>query len=137
MKKFTTAAFIIAAIIVATPATQVFANKGANKKEVATSNTSNIDVKYLGEKGEYTYLQIELTQQANTPATLRITDGLGESFFTEKVSGRTHTRIVKLLPNEVNSLEVIYSTAAGVSKKAFNISVSNFKSTAIEEVAAN
>jgi hypothetical protein len=133
MKKFTFI-FAMAAIVMAmAPTAATFAKKGNNTKNEIVRN-GNITVKQFGSDDRYVYLQVSLMQNGEKAATFRITDNFGEVLFSDRISTKNHTMMVKFKPEELENIHFELITSEGVYRKELTVEVKTFSSAVVKEV---
>jgi hypothetical protein len=134
MKKTFASAILIATLITMAPA--AFAGEKKEKKKTETTNAdANINVRYMGEDNDFVVLQVVLNKGSKYDAILRISDGLGNELFYERVSSAEHVRYIKVSPDELKNIEVAVSTTEGDLRKKYNLNMSKVNTFKIEEVA--
>jgi hypothetical protein len=135
MKKNFMSAILIATLVTMAPAAFAGINKGATKGETTKSTSSNkIQVQYVSGEDDAVVLQVKLAKANNRTALMRITDGSGEVLYTERITDKSFARYIQVSPEELKSIEIVFDTNEGTSRKRYNLnytSVSNFK---MEEV---
>ena len=135
MKKNFMSAILIASIVTMAPATFAGINNKGKVSETSQSNgTTNIKVQYVSGENDAVVLQVVLEKANNRTAVMRITDTNGEVLYTERISDKTFARYIQVSPEELKSIEIVFETNEGTSRKRYNLnytSVSNFK---MEEV---
>ena len=103
------------------------------EKANAAASVANLEVINLGDKGDYLYLQIDLSQAGNGLSMLRIYDLIGEGLFSETISSKNYRRIFKVSPEEFPTIQIEYFTPDGTVRKKFNLSTITSKSTNLVE----
>jgi hypothetical protein len=135
MKKNFMSAILIATLVTMAPAAFAGINKDNKKSETTKSTSSNkIQVQYVSGEDDAVVLQVKLAKADNRTALMRITDGSGEVLYTERISDKSFARYIQVSPEELKSIEIVFDTFEGTSRKRYNLnytSVSNFK---MEEV---
>ncbi len=135
MKKNFMSAILIATLVTMAPAAFAGINKGDKKGETTkTTNANNIKVQYVGGEENEVVLQIVLGKSDNRAALLRITDGSGEVLYTERISDKTFARYIQVSPDELKSIEVVFETTEGTSRKRYNLNYSTVSNFKMEEV---
>ena len=87
----------------------------------------------LGDKDEFVFLQIDL-QQANAGlSVLRILDANGTGLHSETFNAKSFRRVIKVSPDEFNTIEVVLATAEGITRKRFDLNTVLYKSTQLVE----
>jgi hypothetical protein len=132
MKKHT---FIIAAaamVMALAPASNSF----AREKKKLDANTGNITVKYLESDDRYIYLQVNLLQQDEKPATFRVSDEFGELLYTDRIKSRNHIVTLKLTPGELEKISIELSTAEGTYRKKYALESKAEYTTGVKEVSS-
>jgi hypothetical protein len=135
MKKNFMSAILIATLVTMAPAAFAGINNKEKKSETTKSTSSNnIQVQYVSGEDDAVVLQVVLVKTDNRTALMRITDGSGEVLYTERISDKSFARYIQVSPEELKSIEIVFDTYEGTSRKRYNLnytSVSNFK---MEEV---
>jgi hypothetical protein len=133
------AAIMIAAslIISASPLANVFAGEKAKNKIVAVTAEAapGISTKYLGEKDEAVYIRIALSQPTDDRSYLRIYDISGELLYEEIVTEKNQAKVIKVLPSELSSLNIVYTTGTKETKKLVVINTLETRKYDISETA--
>jgi hypothetical protein len=134
MKKNFMSAILIATLVTMAPA--AFAGINKNKKDDTTksNNTNNIQVQYVTSEDNAVILQVVLGKADNRAALMQITDGNGEVLYTERISDKTFVRYIQVSPDELKSLEIVYNTNEGISRKRYNLNYTNVSNFKMEEV---
>ncbi|MES2773555.1 MAG: hypothetical protein V4722_05200 [Bacteroidota bacterium] len=118
------AAIMIAAslIISASPFASVFAGEKTTSTTVATAEaTPGISTKYLGEKDEQVFIRIALNQPTEQRSYLRIYDYSGVLLYEEVVTGKNQAKVIKVSPEELSSLQIVYTAGNRETKKTVTI----------------
>ncbi len=136
MKKNTVSAIVIAMMISMTPAAFAGNNTTENGKNVDKNNTNSnqVEVSYVAEDDGYLVLLVQLKKEDNKMAILRITDGLGEELYSERIFDNKYSRYIKVSPEELKSLEFVYNTNSGITTKKYNLNVTKIATASINEV---
>jgi len=127
----------IAAAMLATT-TLLFSANAAEKKATpvqATTNSADLQVKYMGESDGYVFMKITLGQAAAQKANIVISDLNGERLFEETVSTKDYTRIIKVSPEELKGLVVNFVSNDNKTSKSFTINTNVTRSYNVTEVA--
>lgn len=130
--KFLMAVAITAITVLATNPAAAKNTKQASKRANATNT---IDVKQYSSDHQYVYLQVQLQQSMNQPATLRISDELGELLFVDKFSTKQYNRLVKINPEELGKIDFTLTTADGSVSKKFKVALKTFSTVTLEELS--
>lgn len=133
MKKYTLIIAIAAMVMAILPAGETFARK-TNTRKTENQPTNNIVVKQYGSDDHFIYLQIQLQQNNDKPATFRIADDNGELLFVDRINTKNHTFIVKFRPEELELMELELTTADAVYRKKFAVQLKTISAAEIEEV---
>jgi hypothetical protein len=96
--------------------------------------TSPISVKVIGTENNFLILAIQLKKTDEKAGLLKISDGVGEVLYTERIMDTTFNRIVKVSPEEVGQIELEYNTNDGISRIKYDLNVTNTVSGSISEV---
>ena len=128
-------AILIATLVTMAPAAFAGINKGDKKGETTKNNTTNnIQVQYVGGEDDAVVLKVVLGKADNRTALMQITDGNGEVLYTERISDKTFVRYIQVSPAELKSLEIVYNTNEGISRKRYNLNYTNVTNFKMEEV---
>ena len=133
MKKFTFIIAMAAIVMAMAPTAATFAKKGNNTKHEIVRN-GNITVKQFGSDDRFVYLQISLAQNADKFATFRITDAFGDLLFSDRISTKNHTMMVKFKPEELENIHLEFIASEGVYRKELTVEVKTFSSAVVKEV---
>jgi len=130
----------IAAVMLATSALFFSANAAEKNEKKATpvqasTNSTNLQVKYMGESDGYVYMKITLDQTAAQKATLVIADLNGEKLYEENINTKDYARVIKVSPDELKGLVVNLVGNDNKTSKSFAISTNVTRSYNVTEVA--
>ncbi len=137
MKKINLSAIMIATIIGFSSSAFAGTINHNGLKPVTFSEkgkSSPIDVKVIGTENNFLILAIQLKKSDEKTGVLRITDGVGEILYTERITDSTFNRIVKVSPEEVGQIELVYDTNDGVSRKKYDLNVTKTVTGSISEI---
>ena len=101
----------------------------------ATSNSTDLQVKYMGESEGYVFMKITLGQTSAQKATIAITDLNGEKLFEENINAKDYSRVIKVSPDELKGLVVNVLSSANKASKSFTINTNVTRSYNVTEVA--
>jgi hypothetical protein len=87
----------------------------------APESTVQAEVKYTGNNPEFIDFEVNLRQQPNQRAVLRIVDDAGHEMYREVINRKDFNRVIRVVKNDYPNLQFIVETAAGQYKKNFNI----------------
>ena len=127
----------IAAAMLATT-TLFFSANAAEKKATpaqSTSNSTDLQVKYMGESEGYVFMKITLGQASAQKATIAISDLNGEKLFEENVNAKDYSRVIKVSPEELKGLVVNVLSNDSKTSKSFTINTNVTRSYNVTEVA--
>ena len=128
MKKFIIGLFLISSV-----STTVMANDNNEKKDANKTAT----VQVIGEKDDFVYVKISFNTNPRLAPSMEVTDGVGETLYTERISDSSFSRMLKFSTSELpGGLEISLMEKGSVVKK-YNVNVSYVKTYALEEVAKN
>ncbi|MEO7310484.1 MAG: hypothetical protein ABIX01_08810 [Chitinophagaceae bacterium] len=131
------AAMLIAAAFVIS--SLPFANAKAGEK-VSTSTVAvneakpGISTRYLGEKDAQVFIRIALNQPTEQKSFLRIYDESGVLLYEEMVTSKNQAKVIKVSPDELSSLQIVYSAGKAEAKKLVVINTVEARRYEIAEV---
>lgn len=79
------------------------------------------EVKYTGNNPEFIDFEVNLRQQPNQRAVLRIVDDAGHEMYREVINRKDFNRVIRVVKNDYPNLQFIVETATGQYRKTFNI----------------
>lgn len=106
-----------------------------NRKEKGQSSNELV-VEPLGQKDGYVFLKLSASKEDDKTARLSINDSEGNQLFSESFSLGSHTRIIKVLPEEISSLEIDFRSTSGNLIKRYVIHTSRIQTFHVEELSA-
>jgi len=125
--------FFIGLILLNSISATVLAN--GNEKEKDAKKTAQVQV--IGEKDDFVYVKVSFTTNPDLAPSMQVTDGVGETLYTERISDSSFSRMLKFSTNELpGGLEISLMEKGAIVKK-YNVNVSYVKTYALEEVAKN
>lgn len=135
MKKLITIIVAIASVSAFIPNTSHATPTKTNKnKTIAANNTdASVVVTNLGQKDDYVFLRIDLQQGNATPSMLRILDGSANELHAETVNGKSFRRIIKILPEEFATIEVVYATKLSTTAKRYDLNTVTYTQVRLVE----
>jgi hypothetical protein len=136
MKQTFVSAIIIAFLVAMAPS-GFAAGKDGREKDSKKESTAkpNVQLNYMGEEDNYVVLQVVLNKSDDKHAKLSISDGLGEELYTERFTQNSFARYIKVSPDELSNIEIVFETINGISRKKYNLNMSMVSTFKLEEVA--
>lgn len=134
MKKINFIVALAIAAFVAVPFSMLSA-KNKPAKEVKSAQTNQIELRHFSSDANFIYLEVSLNQLSDKSATMRISDGFGELLYADRFNGKSVNRILKINPEELNTLQVELSTAEGTIRKKYSLGVKTFSAPVLEEIS--
>lgn len=113
-----------------------FAANSANARTYKKLNTTsnNISVRHLESDDQYIYVQVNLLQNEEKPATLRVIDEYGSLLYTDRIKTRSHVVTLKFRPEDLEKLSIELATSEGLYVKRFAVEMTSTTSTGIKEI---
>lgn len=101
---------------------------------IENEKKSPISVKVIGTENNFLILAIQLRKSDEKAGLLKITDAEGIVLYTERITDSTFNRFVKVSPEEVDQIELVYNTNDGISRKKYDLNVTSTVSGSINEI---
>ena len=132
-----TALLLIAAslLISTVPFSRTAAGSDPKVDSAVKASSVSISTKYMGEVDNHVIIRIAVTQLKAQNSTLKIYDATGELLYEETIKSLADSKIIKVSPEELKSLRIVYSNTSQSTSKLLVINTVSENKYDISEIA--